>query len=189
MEPKGRRYKGETKIFNKCNKTSRTPVIEKRENYVWITQNLYIIPTHLLCDCGSCLRFLLKSSWLRSATWYLGGFHTYIDSTKPTFFIVKSYKQSDRYINTQINLENITFLWPGTLTGTDEQGALHGVHSQVLVQAVPLTNICLIYSLYTTIFHTTMDVQAFANNTPRILPLQSILNYNTIWLTVRNALT
>lgn len=31
--------------------------------------------------------------------------------------------------------------------GTDEQGALHGVHNQVLVQVVTLTNICLIYNL------------------------------------------
>lgn len=74
--------------------------------------------------------------------------------------------------------------------GTDEQGALHGVHNQVLAQVVPLTNICLIYNLYTTIFHTTtMEMQAFANSTPRTLPLQSILNYSTLWLTVRNALT
>lgn len=72
---------------------------------------------------------------------------------------------------------------------TDEQGALYGVHNQVLVQVVLLTNICLIYNLYTTIFHTTMEMQAFANSTPRILPLQSILNYSTLWLTVRNALT
>lgn len=42
--------------------------------------------------------------------------------------------------------------------GTDEQGALHGVHNQVLVQVVLLTNICLIYNLYTTIFHTTMEM-------------------------------
>lgn len=44
--------------------------------------------------------------------------------------------------------------------GTDEQGALHGVHNQVLVQVVLLTNICLIYNLYTTIFHTTMEMTA-----------------------------
>lgn len=73
--------------------------------------------------------------------------------------------------------------------GTDEQGALYGVHNQVLVQVVTLTNICLIYNLYTIIFHTTMEMQVFANSTPRILPLQSILNYSTLWLTVRNALT
>lgn len=59
MEPKGRRYTGETiKDFNKYNKTSRTPVIEKRENYVSITQALYIIPTHLLCDLWT-IEFLL----------------------------------------------------------------------------------------------------------------------------------
>lgn len=31
--------------------------------------------------------------------------------------------------------------------GTDEQGALYGVHNQVLAQVVTLTNICLIYNL------------------------------------------
>lgn len=58
MEPKGRRYKRRDKDFNKWNKTSRTPVIEKRENYVSITQALYIIPTHLLCDFWT-IEFLL----------------------------------------------------------------------------------------------------------------------------------
>lgn len=58
MEPKGRRYKRRDKDFNKWNKTSRTPVIEKRENYVSITQALYIIHTHLLCDLWT-IEFLL----------------------------------------------------------------------------------------------------------------------------------
>lgn len=44
--------------------------------------------------------------------------------------------------------------------GTDEQGALYGVHNQVLAQVVTLTNICLIYNLYTTILHTTMEMHA-----------------------------
>lgn len=48
---------GDTK-GEKWNKTSRTPVIEKRENYVSITQALYIIPTHLLCDFWT-IEFLL----------------------------------------------------------------------------------------------------------------------------------
>lgn len=133
--------KGETKILTSENSGNR----KKRKLCLNNTGPLYYTYTFVVRFVDdwipSCISFLWSLLGYDPQFSIWGGFHTYIDSTKSTFFLYPRVINSQIDINTQINLKNIAFLWPGTLMGTDEQGALHGVHNQVLVQVVTLTNI------------------------------------------------